>query len=163
MTRAITNASFFTILNLHVSLHLITFNLYNYFTNKKTSKTSSPKGNDRSPESQQVKSQKYFEYFSSERAIVFFKAKELQCQQSESARNQNLSSFKQSHIIVTSNFDADSHHQSKMTKLAWRHHFPIISMLDIFRHSRAANSIVSGLILRNSNSSFYACPRYLQV
>ena len=34
-------------------------------------KTSSPKGNDRSPESHQVKSLKYFELFSSKRAIVF--------------------------------------------------------------------------------------------
>ena len=35
----------------------------------KKKKTSCPKGNDRSPESQQVKSQTYFEYFLSERAI----------------------------------------------------------------------------------------------
>ena len=38
-------------------------------------------------------------------------------------------------------------HQSKLTRVAWRHHFPIISLLDTFRHSRAANSIVSCLIL----------------
>ena len=36
--------------------------------------------------------------------------------------------------------------QSKMNKLAWRHHFPIISLWEFFRRSRAANSIVSGPI-----------------
>ena len=36
--------------------------------------------------------------------------------------------------------------QSKMNKLPWRHHFPIISPCEIFRCSRAANSIVSGPI-----------------
>ena len=35
---------------------------------------------------------------------------------------------------------------SKMNKLAWRYHFPIISLWEIFRRSRAANSIVSGPI-----------------
>ena len=33
-----------------------------------------------------------------------------------------------------------------MNELAWRHHFPIISVWDFFRRSRAANSIVSGPI-----------------
>ena len=36
----------------------------------------------------------------------------------------------------------------QMTKLACRHHFPIISLLDTFKHSRVANSIVSDLIMR---------------
>ena len=36
---------------------------------------------------------------------------------------------------------------SKMNKLAWRHHFPIICLWEIFRCSKAANSIVSGPIL----------------
>ena len=36
--------------------------------------------------------------------------------------------------------------RSKMNELAWRHHFPIISLWEIFRRSRAANSIVSGPI-----------------
>ena len=36
--------------------------------------------------------------------------------------------------------------RTKMSELAWRHHFPIISLWEIFRHSRAANSIVSGPI-----------------
>ena len=36
----------------------------------------------------------------------------------------------------------------QMTKLAWRHHFPIISLLDTFKHSRASNSIVSDLIIQ---------------
>ena len=35
---------------------------------------------------------------------------------------------------------------SKMNELAWRHHFPIISIWEIFKTSRAANSIVSGPI-----------------
>ena len=35
---------------------------------------------------------------------------------------------------------------SKMNELAWRHHFPIISLWEIFRRSRAANSINSGAI-----------------
>ena len=35
--------------------------------------------------------------------------------------------------------------QSKMNVLAWRHHFPIISLWEIFRHSRALNSVESGL------------------
>ena len=34
--------------------------------------------------------------------------------------------------------------RSKMNELAWRHHFPIISVWAIFRRSRAANSVVSG-------------------
>ena len=36
--------------------------------------------------------------------------------------------------------------RSKMNKLPWRHHFPIISLWEIFRRSRAANSVVSGQI-----------------
>ena len=36
--------------------------------------------------------------------------------------------------------------RSKMNELAWRQHFPIISLWKLFRHSRAAISIVSGLI-----------------
>ena len=35
---------------------------------------------------------------------------------------------------------------STMNELAWRQHFPIISLWEIFRHSRAANSVVSGPI-----------------
>ena len=34
--------------------------------------------------------------------------------------------------------------RSKMNKLAWRHHFPITSLWEIFWTSRAANSLVSG-------------------
>ena len=34
--------------------------------------------------------------------------------------------------------------RSKINELAWRQHFPIISLWDIFRRSRAANSVVSG-------------------
>ena len=56
--------------------------------------------------------------------------------------NSNFSSLKvpeiktlqaQSHVLVTSNLDDDddddddSDHQSKMTKLAWRHHIPILN------------------------------------
>ena len=36
--------------------------------------------------------------------------------------------------------------RSNMNELAWRRHFPIISLWEIFRCSRAANSIVSGPI-----------------
>ena len=33
-----------------------------------------------------------------------------------------------------------------MNELTWRHHFPIVSLWEIFRCSRAANSVVSGPI-----------------
>ena len=36
--------------------------------------------------------------------------------------------------------------RSKMNELAWMHHFPIISLWECFKTSRAANSIVSGPI-----------------
>ena len=36
--------------------------------------------------------------------------------------------------------------RSKMIELAWRQHFPIVSVWKIFRRSRAANSVVSGPI-----------------
>ena len=36
--------------------------------------------------------------------------------------------------------------RSKMNELAWRQHFPTISLWEIFRRSRAANSVVSGPI-----------------
>ena len=36
--------------------------------------------------------------------------------------------------------------RSKMNELAWRHHFPIITLSEIFQTTRAANSVVSGLI-----------------
>ena len=70
----------------------------------KTAKTSSPKSNDRSPERQQVKYKHILNSFQV-KEHPFFRAKELQCQQSASARNQNPSSFKQSHVIITSNLD----------------------------------------------------------
>ena len=44
-----------------------------------------------------------------------------------------------------------------MNELAWRHHFPIISLWDCFRCSRAANSLVSVRSGRNSNSSEILC------
>ena len=45
--------------------------------------------------------------------------------------------------------------RSKMNELAWRQHFPIISLWEFFKRSRAANSVVrSG---RNSNSSEILC------
>ena len=45
-------------------------------------------------------------------------------------------------VLVTSNFDDDliKNEQASME------HFFIISLWEIFRHSRAANSVVSGLI-----------------
>ena len=55
-------------------------------------------------------------------------------------------------VLVTSKVDEDP---IKMNELAWRHHFPIISLWEIFRRSRAANSIVqSG---QKSNSSEILC------
>ena len=36
--------------------------------------------------------------------------------------------------------------RSKMNELAWRHHFPIISLWEIFWRSRTANCVVSGPI-----------------
>ena len=36
--------------------------------------------------------------------------------------------------------------RSKMNKLAWREHFPIISLWETFSRSRATNSVVSGPI-----------------
>ena len=42
--------------------------------------------------------------------------------------------------------------RSKMNELAWRHHFPIISLWEIFRRSKSA--VRSG---RNSNSSEILC------
>ena len=36
--------------------------------------------------------------------------------------------------------------RSKMNELAWRHHFPIISLWKFFRRSRAANYVVRGPI-----------------
>ena len=36
--------------------------------------------------------------------------------------------------------------RSKVNELAWRQHFPIISLWEIFRRSRAAHSVVSGPI-----------------
>ena len=36
--------------------------------------------------------------------------------------------------------------RSKINILAWRHHFPILSVWDFFRRSSAANSVVSGPI-----------------
>ena len=55
--------------------------------------------------------------------------------------------------------------RSKMNELAWRHHFPIISLWEFFRRSRAANSVVSGPIWPKFElvPRFYACPHYLQV
>ena len=45
----------------------------------------------------------------------------------------------------------------KMNELAWRHHFPIITLWKCFRRSRATNFIVSGPIWPNSNSSEILC------
>ena len=47
-------------------------------------------------------------------------------------------------VLVTSKFDEDP--IKKMNELAWRHNFPIISLWEIFRCSRAANYLISGPI-----------------
>ena len=36
--------------------------------------------------------------------------------------------------------------RSKMNELAWRHHFPFVSLWEFFQTSRAANSVVNGPI-----------------
>ena len=46
-------------------------------------------------------------------------------------------------VLVTINFHDDL---ITMNELAWRQHFPIISLWEFFRRSREANSVVSGLI-----------------
>ena len=46
-------------------------------------------------------------------------------------------------VLVTSNLMMI---RSNMNELAWRQHFPILSLWEIFRRSRAANSVVSGPI-----------------
>ena len=40
--------------------------------------------------------------------------------------------------------------QSKLNKIAWIHHFPIMSISDISKRSSETNSAVSGLIWPNS-------------
>ena len=47
-------------------------------------------------------------------------------------------------VLVTSNFDDDSIKNDRASM--GRQHFPIISLWDFFRRSRAANSVVSGPI-----------------
>ena len=46
-------------------------------------------------------------------------------------------------VLVTNNFDEDP---IKVHVLAWRHHFPIISLWDFFRRSVTSNSIRNGPI-----------------
>ena len=46
-------------------------------------------------------------------------------------------------VLVTSSFDDDS---IKNERASLETHFPIISLWEFFRRSRAANSVVSGLI-----------------
>ena len=48
-------------------------------------------------------------------------------------------------VLVTSNFDDDSINMTEL-HVAWRHHFPIISLWENFWTSRTANSVVSGPI-----------------
>ena len=52
--------------------------------------------------------------------------------------------------------------RSKMNKLAWRHHFPIISLWEIFYTLRAASQW-SDLAEIRTRPRFYARPPYLQV
>ena len=46
-------------------------------------------------------------------------------------------------VLVTSNFDDDSIKNKEET---WRQHFPILRLWEIFRGSRAANTVLSGPI-----------------
>ena len=57
-------------------------------------------------------------------------------------------------VLVTSNFDDDL---IKNEKVAWRTIFPLQVYGKFFWNSRAANSLVSGPILPNSNSSEILC------
>ena len=64
-------------------------------------------------------------------------------------------------VLVTSNFDDDS---IQNERASMENPFPIISLWEFFRRSRAANSVVSGPIWpKFERLRFYACPRYLQV
>ena len=65
-------------------------------------------------------------------------------------------------VLVTSNFDDDS---IKMNKVAWRHHFPILSLQKIFKILKDSllHSQWSHLVEIQTCPRFYACPRYLQV
>ena len=81
----------------------------------------------------------------SNKTVIFFKAKVLQSQQSESARNQTPSSF---YAIIIPEIlmmtQSKNEKASIETKLQRRHHFHIISLRDILIHSRAAKAKVNG-------------------
>ena len=55
--------------------------------------------------------------------------------------------------------------RSKMNELAWRHHFPIISLWEIFQKLKDTLLCMewSNLAEIRTRQRFYACPRYLQV
>ena len=92
-------------------------------------KTSNPKGNDRSPESNVPRSN-----------LV---SKNIEMGHgNQRPKIEHVWAFMP--VLATSNFVMMI--QSKMNELAWRHHFPIVSLWETFKTSRAANSVVSGPI-----------------
>ena len=90
--------------------------------------TSSPKGNNRSLESNVPRSNLILK--------VYKWAMETRGLKSNSSEPLCLSWLPATLMMI----------QSKMNELAWRHHFPILSLWDIFLTSRAANSVVGGPI-----------------
>ena len=89
-----------------------------YICEKKKKKTSSPKGNDRSPESNVPRSNLISKNSNSSKLLCLFLLHE---------------SIKRI--------------QSKTTEKKWKHHFPYYKSMGVFlRRSRAANSVVSGPI-----------------
>ena len=85
---------------------------------------SSPKGNDRLPESQQEKSSKYFEQFQEKRAIVFSGPSNSNVSSLDVPKINPLSNFYAS--FDTSNFDDDD--SIKNEQASSKHHFHIISI-----------------------------------
>ena len=87
-------------------------------------KTSSPKDNDRSPESNVPRSN-------------LISKKHINGPFKPEARNRTRPSF-----YAYPGYK----HRSKMNELAWIYHFHIIRLWEFFRRSRAPNSVVSGPI-----------------
>ena len=110
-------------------LHLLTFFLTCEFcvADEQFMKTSSPKGNDRSPESNVPRSNLI--------SKTYKWAMETRSPKSNSSELLCLSWLPATLMMI----------RSKMNVPAWRQHFPI-SLGKFFRHSRAANSVVSGPI-----------------
>ena len=148
--------------------------------------TNSPKGKDRSPEGQQVKSSRYSEWFSSKIAIVFLGPKYSNDNSLNVPENKPFQAFM--YVFFTHNFDDISINteQTNMSTSLSNH-----KSIGYFRHSRPANSAVSVRIRQkiefiqdfmqflvtcslihsqwyyllgiHIHPISYACPHYLQV